>query len=170
VNKFIDHSQVVTTNNCNRIADFNTTNHSTLSLLGVFPLVAALHSVFARCFLARNFTNGDSSASVARWLTLHSWTLNSILLPALELDSLITTFHGPHGKHSLYCRKSLFTALLPSNRCSIVPRVYFCGYVFNDLLPSSGHGADHIENTTYSTIFACPYFGCCLDLDLHVTI
>jgi hypothetical protein len=31
-NRFIDHLQVVTTNNYNTIADFHTTNHSTLSL------------------------------------------------------------------------------------------------------------------------------------------
>jgi hypothetical protein len=41
VNRFIDHSQVVTTNNYNNIADFHTTNHSTLSLLSLFPLVFA---------------------------------------------------------------------------------------------------------------------------------
>jgi hypothetical protein len=39
VNRFIDHMQVVTTNNCYTIAAFHTTNHSELSLLSLFPLI-----------------------------------------------------------------------------------------------------------------------------------
>jgi hypothetical protein len=39
VNRFIDQSKVVTTNNYNSIADFHTTNHSTLRFLGVFLIV-----------------------------------------------------------------------------------------------------------------------------------
>jgi hypothetical protein len=39
VNRFIDHLQVLTTNNCNTIADFHTTNHSTLSVLSLLSLV-----------------------------------------------------------------------------------------------------------------------------------
>jgi hypothetical protein len=39
VNRFIDHLQVVTTNNYNTIADFHTTNYSTLSLLSLLSLV-----------------------------------------------------------------------------------------------------------------------------------
>jgi hypothetical protein len=35
---FIDHLQVVTANNYYIIADFHSTNHSTLSLLSLFPL------------------------------------------------------------------------------------------------------------------------------------
>jgi hypothetical protein len=35
VNRFIDHIQAVTTNNYYTIADFHTTNHSTLSLLNL---------------------------------------------------------------------------------------------------------------------------------------
>jgi hypothetical protein len=46
------------------------------------------------------------------------------------------------------------------------------GNVFNDPLPSNGHGADHIENTSCSifSIVACAYFGRCLDMGLHVTV
>jgi hypothetical protein len=45
VNNFIDHLQVVTTNNYYTIADFHTTNHYILSFLSLFPLVlvTALH-------------------------------------------------------------------------------------------------------------------------------
>jgi hypothetical protein len=49
VNRFIDHLQVVGTNNYNTIADFHATNHSTLSLLSLRYLVTALN-------------NGNSSA------------------------------------------------------------------------------------------------------------
>jgi hypothetical protein len=38
VNRFIDHLQVVTTNNYNTIADVHATNHSTLSLLSLLSL------------------------------------------------------------------------------------------------------------------------------------
>jgi hypothetical protein len=36
---YIDHLQVVTTNNCYTIADFHIPNYSTLSLLSLFPVV-----------------------------------------------------------------------------------------------------------------------------------
>jgi hypothetical protein len=39
MNRFIGHLQVVTTNNYKSIADFHITNHSTLSLLNLLPLV-----------------------------------------------------------------------------------------------------------------------------------
>jgi hypothetical protein len=44
--------------------------------------------------------------------------------------------------------------------------------VFSDLLPSNGHSADYIENTSCNTfsIVACAYFGRCLEKGLHVTI
>jgi hypothetical protein len=40
MDRFIDHLQVITTNNYNTIADFHTTNHSTLSL-SLLSLVVA---------------------------------------------------------------------------------------------------------------------------------
>jgi hypothetical protein len=39
MNRFIDHLQVITANNYYTIADFHTTNRSTISLLSLFPLV-----------------------------------------------------------------------------------------------------------------------------------
>jgi hypothetical protein len=44
--------------------------------------------------------------------------------------------------------------------------------VFIGPLPSTGHGADHIENTSSNTfsIVAFAYFGRCLEMGLHVTI
>jgi hypothetical protein len=41
VNRIIDHSQGVTTNKYNSIADIHTTNHSTLSSLTLFPLASS---------------------------------------------------------------------------------------------------------------------------------
>jgi hypothetical protein len=41
MNRFIDHLQVVITNNYDTIADFHTTNHSTPSLLSLLSLVVA---------------------------------------------------------------------------------------------------------------------------------
>jgi hypothetical protein len=75
VSRFIDHLQVMTTNNCNTIADFHTTNHSTLSLLNLLSLVftwsqLSTMAVPLQCFLVLNLSNGDFSASIACWLTL----------------------------------------------------------------------------------------------------
>jgi hypothetical protein len=73
VNRFIDHLQVVTTNNCKLIPDFYITNHSTLNLLSLLSIVLLGNSsqqwlffcsVFIRRFLVININNGDSSASV----------------------------------------------------------------------------------------------------------
>jgi hypothetical protein len=50
----------------------------------------------------------------------------------------------PHRKHFLpylsYCCVRVLWAL-PSNRYPIVPLVCFCGNVFSDPLPSSGHAS-----------------------------
>jgi hypothetical protein len=67
VNIFIDHLQVVTTNNYNTIADFHTKSsvsfHS--SLLGNNSQQwLFLCNSFTRRFLVTNLNNGDSSASV----------------------------------------------------------------------------------------------------------
>jgi hypothetical protein len=40
VNKFTGHLQVITTNNYNTSAHSHTTNHSTLSLLSLFPFIS----------------------------------------------------------------------------------------------------------------------------------
>jgi hypothetical protein len=44
--------------------------------------------------------------------------------------------------------------------------------VFSNPLPSNGHGAEHVENSSCNTfsIVASAYFGRCLEMDLHVTI
>jgi hypothetical protein len=75
-NRFIDHLEVVTTNNYYTIAYFLTTDHSTLKcsqsiFSGLYLVTGLLCSVFTRRFLVTNLSDGDSSAFVARWLTLH---------------------------------------------------------------------------------------------------
>jgi hypothetical protein len=48
VNRFINNLQVVSTNNYYTIADFNTTNHSTLRLLNLHSLVfTVLHNGYS---------------------------------------------------------------------------------------------------------------------------
>jgi hypothetical protein len=43
--------------------------------------------------------------------------------------------------------------------------------VFIGQLPSAGHGADHVENTSNTfSIFACAYFGRCLEMGLYVAV
>jgi hypothetical protein len=58
---------------------------------------------------------------------------------------LITTLHGPHGKHRLLFLRSVFTAPLPGNRRSIFPRVCFLGNVVTDPLPSNGYTRHNIK-------------------------
>jgi hypothetical protein len=82
VNRFIDHLQVVTTNNYYAIDDFHTTDHSTLkssqfAFTGLY-LVTPLRNGYSSAtfsldvFWEKNLSIGDSSASVGSWLTHHS--------------------------------------------------------------------------------------------------
>jgi hypothetical protein len=58
-------------------------------------------SIPLQCFLVMNLSYGDSSASVARWLALHSWTLNWAALTLwTELDpSSHTVSERTHREH-----------------------------------------------------------------------
>jgi hypothetical protein len=106
VNRFNDPIKVVTTRtiNYNIVADFHTKpSQSTCTSLCV---VTALHngllcSVFTGRYPLTNLSNGDSFASVARWLTLHSLTLNCLLAPIVFK---VTPPHGPYRKQSLLLR------------------------------------------------------------------
>jgi hypothetical protein len=106
VDRFIDHLQVVSTNNYNTVADCNTTNHPTLSSQSVLLILLGnstqqwlfLCNVFTRRFLVKNLSNGEFSASVARWLTLHNRTLNWTVQP---VAFKITPRHGPRRVHRL---------------------------------------------------------------------
>jgi hypothetical protein len=64
---------------CTRSSQF--TLHSRPCTLSCWTLLGSPHSlflcrVFITRFLVTNLGNGDYSASVVRWLTLHRWTLN----------------------------------------------------------------------------------------------
>jgi hypothetical protein len=82
------HLQVINTNNCNTVADLHTTNHLTLSSHSTFTslyLVTALHNgYFSAVFSLTNLSNGNPSASVSHWLTLHTWTINCTALNSLN--------------------------------------------------------------------------------------
>jgi hypothetical protein len=62
----------------------------------------------------------------------------SLLRRVLWLCPFITPRHEPHGKHSLYYWRGVFTALLPSNIRPIVAHVGSSGNVFTESLPNSG--------------------------------
>jgi hypothetical protein len=84
VNTFIDQLQVVTINNyynCwflyyKSLRVFSVFFHQSLLVDNSPQWLLFLCNVFTRRFLVTNLSNGDSSVSVARSLTLHSWTLN----------------------------------------------------------------------------------------------
>jgi hypothetical protein len=92
-------------------------------------------AILLHCFLVTNLSNGDSLASIARWLTLHNWTLNCTVAPVVFK---ITHWHGPCKKHSLCCWWDMFTGPLPSNRSPTVANVGSRGNVFTKSLPSNG--------------------------------
>jgi hypothetical protein len=131
---------------------------------------------FINAFIYNLCYNQSQQLAINDCLRLASFSFSFLFCTSTtttsELYSLITTLHGPHGKHSLYCCQSLFTAPLPSNRSPIVPRVFYYGNVLSDPLPCNGHGADHIENTSCITfsVVACAYFGRCLEMGLYVTV
>jgi hypothetical protein len=72
MNRLIDRLKAVTTNNCNIFPDFHITDHPTLSLLGLLSLVFTWQQLSTMATLLQCLSNGDSSSSIARWLTFHS--------------------------------------------------------------------------------------------------
>jgi hypothetical protein len=71
-------------------------------------------------------------------LTFECLSLLSLLFCPAE-HFLITTLHGPHRKHSLYCSSGVFTEPLPTNRRPIVASVCLRGNVFTESLPNNGY-------------------------------
>jgi hypothetical protein len=72
------------------------------------------YEVFLPFLAAANSEDSNQLSSDYRSVLLQ-------LMPVSEIASPITTFHGPNGKHSLYCWRRLFTGPMPSNRHPIVP-------------------------------------------------
>jgi hypothetical protein len=103
-----------------------------------------------------------------------------LMLPILGLPQLTTSgtrlsyqyiYFARTTRKTAYCWQSMFTAPLPSSGF-LVLRIYFCGNMLSDPLPSNGHGADYIENNCYNSysIVSYMYFGRCLEMGVHVTI
>jgi hypothetical protein len=133
--------------------------------------------------IAINYNNSQSIFS----RTLLPWLPKTCSIPilVLRLTSDLRLYHllisrWTHRKH-IRCpamdkceshRKHLFIY------CCIYFALHSNGYisrprnVISDPLPSNGHGADHIENTSCNTfsIIACAYFGRRLEMGLHDTI
>jgi hypothetical protein len=109
-----------------------------------------------QCFLVTNLSNGDSSASVARWLTFYSWTLSSTLNYCWLL--VIQTRVGSHGKHVccpatdiceqhtkhrfLYCIYNADAYKRKLSHCCL--RIRCRGTVFSESLPSNGSTCHNI--------------------------
>jgi hypothetical protein len=72
-----------------------------------------------------------------------------------------------HNVWSLVPYTGLAMARITEKTPVLMPECVFIGP-----LPSTGHGADHIENTSPNTfpMTACAYFGRCLERGIHVTI
>jgi hypothetical protein len=49
-------------------------------IIRCYALISLLHNFELLCRVFTNLSKGDYSAFVARWLTLHSWTLNWIII------------------------------------------------------------------------------------------
>jgi hypothetical protein len=81
-----------------------------------------------------------------RPFTLDYSALHLLLLSTSSrlLCPFMTSRHGPHKKHSLYCWRGVFTAPLPSNRPPVFPLVCFCGKVFSESLPSNEYTRHNI--------------------------
>jgi hypothetical protein len=72
-------------------------------------------------------------------------------------------FHGPNGKHSLYCWRSVFTVPLLSNRLPIVTRLRRKVFI----VPLSSNGL-HIVACTFFAGMRLP--NRCLTVGIHVKI
>jgi hypothetical protein len=92
--EFIDHSQVVTTTKYNTLADFHTTNHSTLNLLSVLTLVLTIR--FLATDLLQSHCNFKYDCITAHVMshTKSSW---HSLIPSIadSLNSNLRLFRRP---------------------------------------------------------------------------
>jgi hypothetical protein len=90
-----------------------------------------------------NLNNGDSSASVARWLTLYNWTFICIVA---QINLKKIPWHGPQGKRRLLLRIRVYSSVA-----------------------SNVHGADPHKNTSCNACYiaACVYCERCTALGLH---
>jgi hypothetical protein len=116
-----------------------------------------LCNVFTRRFLVTYFSNGDSSASVARRLTLHSWTLNCTALTRWTEDGRSSHIASEriHREHRL---QHLFYCCVTSQRTRMLRTLHSNGY--------TRHVSWHL---LYCCMWALPSNGWCLPSHLLVT-
>jgi hypothetical protein len=103
-----------------------------------------------QCFLITNLSNGDSSASVARWLTLHNSTLNCTALTRWTDHgrSSHMTSERTHREHRLH---HLFYCCMTSPR-TCMPRA----------LHNNGCTRHVSWHLLYCSVWALPSNGWCL--------
>jgi hypothetical protein len=101
MNRFIDHLQVVTTNNYYTISDFHSINHSTLSLFNLHSRVfTALHNGYASAVASLYVLWEWILTSVVRWLILRiPQLLNCTAVTrspfSIWFDSVLYYLHSP---------------------------------------------------------------------------
>jgi hypothetical protein len=135
LNRFIDHLQVVTTNNYNTIADFHATNHSALFSMYVFPsryLVTDLNSGYSSALFSLNVS----------WYRI--LTMEILQLPWSRCCPLLNT---PQLNSQLNYSASCLQDNSSARTMQKTQPLYCCRGVFTKLLNNIGRGADHIEIT-----------------------
>jgi hypothetical protein len=120
--EFIDHLQVVTTNNCNAIANIHTlqiTREHTKSS----------QSAFTSRFLVMNLKMSSANIRTGWWLS-HNWLTSKCV-------SVITSRLGPHRKrHSSVAVQSFPWEHVCLKSCYSATRIYL---LIKNLLPSNRH-------------------------------
>jgi hypothetical protein len=150
VNRFIDHLQAVTANNFNTIADFHTTNHSTLSS----------QSAFTGRYLVTALNNGYSSTMFSLDVSCYRILTTEILqLPWSRRCPLVST---PQLNYQLNCSANCLQDNFSARITQKTQPFYCCRGMFTALLHSNCRGADHIENTVLLLLHALTSNSLCL--------
>jgi hypothetical protein len=114
VNRFIDHFQVVTTNNYNTIADFHTTNHSTLK---------SSQSTFTRLYLVTALHSGYSSAKFSLDI---SWRSFSFRCPFINTPQPNPQLHCTHLLNRTRLVESYSLGVDPQRTPTASPLLLLC--------------------------------------------
>jgi hypothetical protein len=106
------------------------------SLLDYECLLSGLSSAVTDMVLI--YESVTSLASVVRWLTLHSWTLNPTQLLKFWILLQLNYYSQINYMHSLYNfgTNKIETTISNSSRYCVL--ILFCGNVSSDPLPSNG--------------------------------
>jgi hypothetical protein len=145
-------------------------SQSIIALALIYPLHKSPgHAKSSQSSLVVSWQRIYSSLTVT---TAHIKSCFRRLTPLYSFNShsrsrLITCYiasGGPHGKYRLSTISRDVCHSAAQKCTSYCSTVGFCRNVFSDPLPSNGHGADHIENTSCNdfSIVACAYLRRCL--------